>query len=44
MIVDKIAATEAFCSEVGLVGRTDNGQIFLRVPHMSCLLIPYLKK
>lgn len=32
MIVDRNSDTGAFCSEVDLMWRTDNRQIFLRVP------------
>lgn len=44
MIVDKIAATEAFCSEVQLIWRTGNRQVFLRVLSMSCSFTSYISK
>ena len=44
VIVDKSAATEAFCSEVELMWRIGNRQIFLWVPNMSWSLIFYICK
>lgn len=42
MIVGRNADTGAFCSEVDLMWRTDNRQIFLRVQNMLCSLILYI--
>lgn len=39
MIVDRNADTGAFWSEVDLMWRTDNRQIFLRVPNVFQSLI-----
>lgn len=44
MTVDRNAATGDFCSEVDLMWRTGNRQIFLRVPDMSWPLIFYICK